>query len=936
MEKPRPTLVRTYSGLRGKQGRGAGARRGGGPGPGPAGGLRRLPRPALWVSPRIDPKQLFNTSSSGEVTTSSSSPSRDDDSDFLSPRRRLREKPLRVKDVKQEERGKQGREQPKENWDPNRASDTHPKAGGGASDLWPPTPLRRNVTHRHRARRPLARGQIGQLPPLLCSTPQPPCLTPQVVERDWAGEKEGGGSVLQGSRPPSCLLCSQGSFPQEEDFYGTCDYVLSELSLLKMDGDAQEMGGSLEQFGQDSSRSRQRKYSHVDSQAGSRMQLSQLSCTPVQSHFPGQLCKNWSKTGASLGNQEQLTTHLGSSSSSPNTDDGQALSISPKSNIASLSPSRGALQLQARMCDGKIALSNPKDAIPLPAKRQQISVPLVELNGTFSEELIELDQSSPQFQPVVLLDNQVVPNWLATHSSRKQASGYCFEKKDTSQSDSPCALPGRSSTRNTSQVVPAGTTGKKSCIMGFSSSRWRQHRKLEQIRHKKNLGWKQQTNSFLQGPMEDDLPLSLSPDSTLKNSGLWRRIRASLSLHKKKKILSEAESFNSSIAGTPVKSHLAEPSKIPFTQKLGYSICPTSSMVLLSSMTSFFSPEVALTDAEKVYGECQQRGPIPFEDCISSEKMQKCEKIGEGVFGEVFRTEGEQGAVALKIIPIEGSNRVNGEPQKTFSEILPEIIISKELSLLAEEKVNQTSGFIRLYSVHCVQGAYPEPLLSAWDEYHRLRESENDRPDFFGDQQLFMVLEFEFGGTDLENMRHQQLNSVAVAKSLLQQVTASLAVAEEALRFEHRDLHWGNVLVRKTRLKDVSITLNGETRLLPTQGYLVNIIDYTFSRLERDGLTVYCDLSTDTEVFQGQGDYQFDIYRQMREENANNWAGYSPHSNVLWLHYLADKLLKEVTYKRRPKTSSMKQTEKQLKLFSEEVLGFRSATDLLNASTLFQ
>jgi len=43
------------------------------------------------------------------------------------------------------------------------------------------------------------------------------------------------------------------------------------------------------------------------------------------------------------------------------------------------------------------------------------------------------------------------------------------------------------------------------------------------------------------------------------------------------------------------------------------------------------------------------------------------------------------------------------------------------------------------------------------------------------------------------------------------------------------------------------------------------------------------------------GDYQFDIYRQMRaivsDENGADWSEYRPATNVLWLHYLADKLL---------------------------------------------
>ena len=43
------------------------------------------------------------------------------------------------------------------------------------------------------------------------------------------------------------------------------------------------------------------------------------------------------------------------------------------------------------------------------------------------------------------------------------------------------------------------------------------------------------------------------------------------------------------------------------------------------------------------------------------------------------------------------------------------------------------------------------------------------------------------------------------------------------------------------------------------------------------------------------GDYQFDIYRQMRailtNENETKWQDYKPATNVLWLHYLANKLL---------------------------------------------
>lgn len=34
-----------------------------------------------------------------------------------------------------------------------------------------------------------------------------------------------------------------------------------------------------------------------------------------------------------------------------------------------------------------------------------------------------------------------------------------------------------------------------------------------------------------------------------------------------------------------------------------------------------------------------------------------------------------------------------------------------------------------------------------------------------------------------------------------------------------------------------------------------------------DGLTVFCDIATEGELFMGQGDYQFEIYRLMKKEN---------------------------------------------------------------------
>ncbi|XP_068091333.1 serine/threonine-protein kinase haspin isoform X2 [Hyperolius riggenbachi] len=492
------------------------------------------------------------------------------------------------------------------------------------------------------------------------------------------------------------------------------------------------------------------------------------------------------------------------------------------------------------------------------------------------------------------------------------------------------------------------TTGRKVCISGFSTKRWGNHRKktskaqqhlsfqdyneasllkcMEDIpaggdlSHSFLLSSSLLTSSFLNSTVIKNLNLStesLSMRDPQKEHQRWARLRAALSLHRKKKVE----------AGLPLNH--------PVHRSNG-NVCVTannSSLLLLSPFqTSLCSED--MTDEEKVLAECQQEKPITFQQCLTEDQLQRCEKIGEGVYGEVFRTlRGEQ-HVALKVIPIEGSQKVNGEYQKSFAEILPEIIISKELSLLSAGEKNTTSGFIKLHSAHCVQGSYPSELLSAWDEFEDEKGTENERPDLFDEEQLFMILEFEFGGDDLERMSCK-LPSISVSRSILHQVTAALAVAEEELRFEHRDLHWGNILIEGCSDDTLSASLQGETFHIRTAGVQVKIIDYTLSRLDKDGLTVFCDLSTDEELFLGKGDLQFDVYRSMREENENTWSLYRPHSNVLWLHYLSDKLLSEVQYVRKPTTAAHRKELRQLRDFRKEVRQFSSAADVLWRSKLF-
>jgi len=49
----------------------------------------------------------------------------------------------------------------------------------------------------------------------------------------------------------------------------------------------------------------------------------------------------------------------------------------------------------------------------------------------------------------------------------------------------------------------------------------------------------------------------------------------------------------------------------------------------------------------------------------------------------------------------------------------------------------------------------------------------------------------------------------------------ALAIAEKALEFEHRDLHWGNVLISRTKEPYIYYNLEGREVKFPSKGVKV-------------------------------------------------------------------------------------------------------------------
>ncbi|KAG6751464.1 hypothetical protein POTOM_043652 [Populus tomentosa] len=277
---------------------------------------------------------------------------------------------------------------------------------------------------------------------------------------------------------------------------------------------------------------------------------------------------------------------------------------------------------------------------------------------------------------------------------------------------------------------------------------------------------------------------------------------------------------------------------------------------------------------------CGQSVPLTLLEVFS----KYCEpdnivKVGEGTYGEAF----EAGNTVCKIVPIDGDLPVNGEVQKRSEELLEEVILSRTLNNIRShdsEVDNACTTFIEILDLGVCEGPYDLALVRAWEYWDERHGSENDHPKEFPEKQCYVVFVLQHGGKDLESFVLSNFDEV---HSLLVQVTAGLAIAEAAYEFEHRDLHWGNILLRRN---DSTTTLiyTGQDILFP-------------------------DLTLDPYLFKGpKGDRQAratiqaaETYRKMKKVTGDFWEGSFPKTNVLWLIYLVDILLLKKSFDRSSK-----------------------------------
>ncbi|KAL0697507.1 hypothetical protein Bca4012_053629 [Brassica carinata] len=409
----------------------------------------------------------------------------------------------------------------------------------------------------------------------------------------------------------------------------------------------------------------------------------------------------------------------------------------------------------------------------------------------------------------------------------------------------------------------------------------------------------------------DALALETSENSSASNTSVFRLIQ------------SAGESLDDEdVLSRKIKTEEIDLEDVPVRKIKTEEVDLEDELKRLSLTSDLVSPH---PDYEKPFldllSACGQMQPSNFMEVFSKFcEPESIVKIGEGTYGEAFRA----GPSVCKIVPIDGDFTVNGEIQKRADELLEEVILSWTLNQLREretEAQNLCPTFIRTQDIKVCQGPYDPILVKAWEEWDAKHGSENDHPDF-PEKQCYVMFVLEHGGKDLEGF---VLLNFDEARSLLVQVTAGLAVAEAAFEFEHRDLHWGNILLSRNNSSTLPFIVEGKQVLIKTFGVQISIIDFTLSRINTGEKILFLDLTADPYLFKGpKGDKQSETYRKMKTVTQDSWEGHFARTNVLWLIYLVDLLLTKKSFERSSKD------ERELRSLKKRMEKYKSAKETLS------
>lgn len=314
----------------------------------------------------------------------------------------------------------------------------------------------------------------------------------------------------------------------------------------------------------------------------------------------------------------------------------------------------------------------------------------------------------------------------------------------------------------------------------------------------------------------------------------------------------------------------------------------------------------------KVLHMCQQKNPIPFGLAFPSDHYNALAPIDSGSYSLVSRgfDKAIKKEVIFKIINVISSKitkklyGVTFDGKELLSDVFTEMMVSKSLSNFHVTTVDSrgeefvSHSFPRIVGIRLVQGSVPNYMLlkQTNDSMEKLEKIQLNR-EMPGTPREFLILTMKYCGEPLwKAVNNKKLNANQIL-SICFQLTLALAVAELVYEFEHRDLHVGNILVKKTRKKSIRFVIKTQTIRVQSFGYKAYIIDTTFSRIRIGSKVFFTSLSNrlNPKILQKDPEPQDIVYKRMAVEAKDNWERWRPETNLYWLKYLYSMMAKCLT-----------------------------------------
>ncbi|OBT46868.1 hypothetical protein VE00_01919 [Pseudogymnoascus sp. WSF 3629] len=342
--------------------------------------------------------------------------------------------------------------------------------------------------------------------------------------------------------------------------------------------------------------------------------------------------------------------------------------------------------------------------------------------------------------------------------------------------------------------------------------------------------------------------------------------------------------------------------------------------------------------------------PLPWSHLLSPH--WPLTKLTESSYAEIYTLHNPSGSSILKILALRPP-RGPGSRRETACKV--EDVLS-EVAIL--DLVTDVSGFVVFRGVFVAKGGVPAGVVRAWEGWNdkppganaTAEESESwdegygrsafPHPSKYHKDQLFLVLELGDAGKDLE---HYNLTTREELWDVFLGTTLALATGEDLFGFEHRDLHEGNICLRRaapvSRIPPVTSTSSTSELRSGFSGLEITLLDYTLSRARtEEGKTLFLNLDDpeNAALFEDcepgtkeQERKQRRVYSAMREHviaqelltgvqqtgkgEEGRWAKHHPYTNVLWLAYVLEY---SISHFEGPKS--------ELKMFEGEIKDVRT------------